>query len=72
MGSYRTAVAWVAHEEAVADAQPGMDVLEAHQQLKGYMTVTLIADVWQKSTSQVALDVMKERGFRIPRGFTGT
>ncbi|CAM5564009.1 hypothetical protein [Eoetvoesiella caeni] len=69
MASYKDAVHWIADEEAPADTPEGMDFAEAVAVLDGNVTVVMVGDLWGKSSYQVAIDVIKVRGFRMPRGF---
>lgn len=52
--SYRTAVAWIALNDAVGDDDPA-DVLS------GLVSVALVADLFEISPTRVAADVLKMR-----------
>lgn len=69
MASYKEAVSWIANEDAPGDTPAGMDFAEAVEVLDGIMTVAMVADLWGKDTHKVAVDVVKARGFKMPRGF---
>ena len=69
MASYKESVNWIANEDAPGDTPAGMDFSEAVEVVDGMMTVAMAADLWCKDTRQVAVDVVKARGFKMPRGF---
>lgn len=52
--SYREAVQWIADNDNPADDEPVIEVA-------GYMTVMLIADIFDTSTGRVAKDVVWRR-----------
>ncbi len=54
----------------LADRLETVAFAEAVQIVDGTMAVLMVADLWGKSTRQVAVDVAKARGFKMPRGFT--
>lgn len=69
MASYKEAVNWIASEDAPGDTPAGMEFSEAVETVDGMMTVEMAANLWGKDTRQVAVDVVKARGFKMPRGF---
>lgn len=69
MASYKEAIWWIAHNDAEGDTPPGMNFEEAFRNVDGNVTVVMVADVWGKDQRQVAVDVLKERGFDAPRGY---
>lgn len=69
MASYKDAVWWIAHNDSKGDTPLGMDFDEAFLNVRSNVTVTMIADLWNKDQCQVAVDVLKERGLNAPRGY---
>lgn len=69
MASYHTAVQWIAANDAAGDTPPDLDFTKAYEAVNGNISVVLVADVFNKPESQVALDVLKARGFSKPKGF---
>lgn len=69
MASYKEAVNWIASEDGPGDTPVGMDFSDAVETVDGMMTVEMAASLWGKDTQQVAVDVVKARGFKMPRGF---
>ncbi len=69
MASYKDAVSWIAANDGAGDTPNGMDYAMAHDDVKGLISVCLVADVWGKVQDEVAVDVLRERGFKRPRSF---
>lgn len=70
MASYKEAVAWIASNDGAGDTPEGMDYAAAHDDVRSMISVCLVADVWGKIQDEVAVDVLKVRGFKKPRTFT--
>jgi len=70
MASYKEAVAWIAANDGAGDTREGMDYAAAHGDVRCMISVYLVADVWGKVQDEVAIDVLRERGFKKPRAFT--
>jgi hypothetical protein len=69
MASYAEAVSWIASEYAAGDTPPGMDFDAAFAAVDHNLTVVMVSDLWSKPAWRVALDVLRERGFNVPRGY---
>ncbi|KGT55145.1 hypothetical protein ACE15N_22115 (plasmid) [Xanthomonas campestris pv. passiflorae] len=69
MASYREAVEWIAAEDAGGDTPVGLDFETAFERVDGALTVVMVADLWGRDPKSVAVDVLKARGFKAPRGF---
>lgn len=72
MATYKEAVTWIALEDGPGDTPAGMDFKEAFSVVDGNLTVVMVADLWDMNQKKVAVDVLKARGFVVPRGFLST
>ncbi len=70
MASYKDAVFWIAANDGAGDTPDGMEYPAAHDEVRGMISVCLVADVWGKVQDEVAVDVLRQRGFKKPRSFT--
>lgn len=69
MASYAQAVQWIALNDSPADTPTGMEAEAAFDSVRNLLSVCLVADVWGIDQQQVAIDVLKARGIKVPRGF---
>ena len=69
MASYKDAVKWIADEDAVGDTPKSMTFEQAFDAVDNILTVALVADVWGLQPQRLAVDVVKARGFTMPRNF---
>lgn len=69
MASYAQAVQWIALNDSPADTPAEMDAEQAFSAVRNLLSVCLVADVWDVDQKQVAIDVLKARGIKVPRGF---
>lgn len=69
MASYKSAVSWVACNDAAGDTPEGMDYVDAFHTVRSMISALLVADVWCKNAGDVAIDILRERGFKRPRAF---
>lgn len=72
MAKYSEAVAWIALEDGPGDTSSGLDFEEVFSLVDGNLTVAMVADLWHMNRKKVAVDVLKARGFAVPRGFLST
>ncbi len=65
MTKYETAVQWIAQNDGSGDTL-GLPYYEALAQVKVRLTVGMVSHVFDKDTQDVAIDVLRARGFRKP------
>lgn len=70
MARYQEAVEWIALNDAAGDTPEGMPLEDAFHEVRWIISVALVSDIFGKERDKVALDVLKERGFAIPRGWS--
>lgn len=70
MAKYSDAIDWIAHNDSGDDTPPDMSWADAFDEIRYMLTVVMTADVFGKSGDIVAEDVLKERGFKKPKGWT--
>ena len=68
MATYADAVSWIAHEDEAGNTPAGMDYEDALSEVRDIVTVALVADLWGQPSWRVAMVVLRQRGFKTPRG----
>lgn len=68
MATYQDAVSWIAANDAAGDTPEGMEYTEAYSIVHGMISLCLVVDLWEKEQGVVAVDVLRKRGFKKPRG----
>lgn len=69
MATYRDSIEWIAENDGAADTPRKLTFVEAFDVVDGLVTICLVSDVFDKDPTQVAVDVLKARGFKKPRQF---
>jgi hypothetical protein len=67
MATYKEAIEWIALNDDAATEPFEVDYDEAYERVYGYISTALITDIFHKDQEIVTKDILKLRGYRIPK-----